>query len=254
MLRTRVIPALLLDGQGLVKTIKFNKPIYIGDAINSVRIYNQMEVDELVLFDIKASKEKKGIQFDLIKQVVSECFMPICYGGGVKQLEDFQKLFHLGIEKVSVSSLIFENPSVIKKAISIYGAQSIIATLDIKKSLFRKAYSVYLYNGKKRVKSSLLDVINQLTELGVGEVIINNIDREGTWLGFDEDLIRLVADRTEVPIVALGGCGKLDDIKSVVQNGHASAVAIGSMAVFQSQGMGVLIKFPKIKELDKLLG
>ena len=254
MLRTRVIPALLLDGHGLVKTTKFKSPIYVGDASNSCRIYNQMEVDELVLFDIRASARSKSIQFDLIKQIVSECFMPICYGGGVKTLDDFRKLFYLGVEKVSVSSLIFENPEVVKEAIRIYGAQSIIATLDVKRSAFRKIRHVYLYNGKKRVKKSLDEVITALNYIGVGEIIVHNIDREGTWDGFDCELIKYFSDNTEVPIVALGGAGNKDHIKQAVMQGHASAVALGSMAVFQSKGMGVLIKFPKLKELKELLG
>ncbi|WP_159739439.1 HisA/HisF-related TIM barrel protein [Vibrio atypicus] len=254
MLRTRVIPALLLDGQGLVKTTKFKSPVYVGDASNSCRIYNQMEVDELVLFDIRASSKALPVQFELIQQIVSECFMPICYGGGVKTLEDFRNLFYLGVEKVSVSSLLFENPQIVKEAIKIYGAQSIIATLDIKRSRFRKVQQVYIYNGKNRVKKSLDEILGLLNYLGVGEVIVNNIDNEGTWEGFDCELIRYFADNTEVPVVALGGAGSKEDIRKVIQHGHASAVALGSMAVFQSKGMGVLIKFPKLRELKELLG
>ncbi|HFG1781777.1 TPA: HisA/HisF-related TIM barrel protein [Vibrio cholerae] len=254
MLRTRVIPALLLDGQGLVKTTKFKSPVYVGDASNSCRIYNQMEVDELVLFDIRASSHRIPIQFELIKKIVSECFMPICYGGGVKTLEDFRRLFYIGVEKVSVSSLLFERPDIVSEAIKIYGSQSIVATLDIKRSRFRKLQHVYLKNGKRRVKKSLAEVLVMLKDLGVGEIIVNNIDRDGTWEGFDCELVKYFADNTEVPVVALGGAGCKADIKAVVQQGHASAVALGSMAVFQSKGMGVLIKFPKQKELKELLG
>lgn len=248
------MPALLLDGQGLVKTEKFKSPTYIGDASNSCRIYNQMEVDELVIFDIRASSTGESIQFELIKQIVSECFMPICYGGGVKTLDDFRTLFYLGVEKVSVSSLIFEDPEIIKKAVKIYGSQSIVACLDTKRSLFKKSPSVYIHNGKKKIKLSLDTVLARLSEVGVGEIIINSIDREGTWSGFDTSLVQYVAQRTEVPIVALGGAGNMQHIREVVCNGGASAVALGSMAVFQSQGMGVLIKFPKIKDLEELLG
>lgn len=253
MLRTRVMPALLLDGQGLVKTTRFKFPTYVGDASNTCRIYNQMEVDELILFDIRASSQKQTIQFELIKQIVSECFMPICYGGGVKTLEDFRTLFYLGVEKVSVSSLLFENPQVAKDVIKIYGAQSIIATIDIKTSRFRKIEQAYLYNGKKRIKKTLIDVINHINNIGVGEIIVNNIDREGTWSGFDCELVKFFVDHTDVPVVALGGAGKKEDIKKVVDEGHASAVALGSMAVFQSKGMGVLVKFPKLNELKVLL-
>ena len=254
MLRTRVIPALLLDGEGLVKTINFKSSIYVGDASNTCRIFNQMEVDELVLFDIRASSQRRSIQFDLIKQIVSECFMPICYGGGVKTLKDFRRLFYMGVEKVSVSSLLFENPQVVEEAIKIYGAQSIIATLDVKTSFFLKTKGVYLFNGKQRLKLSLDDVIAKIKDMGVGEIIVNNIDREGTWRGFDCDLMRYIAERTDVPVVALGGAGNMQDIKQVVEHGHASAVGLGSMAVFQSKGMGVLVKFPKLNELKILLG
>lgn len=254
MLRTRVMPALLIDGSGLVKTIKFDKPAYIGDASNSCRIFNQMEVDELILFDIGASSQVKKIQFDLIQQVVSECFMPICYGGGVKTLEDFQKLFYMGVEKVSVSSLIFENPDIIKKAINIYGAQSIIATLDIKKSPFKKKYRAVILNSKKVIKKSLDETLSLITDIGFGELIINNVNRDGTWEGFDCDLMTFFTSKIQIPVVALGGAGKLEDIKKVVNLGGASAIALGSMSVFQKKGMGVLISFPKIKELESLLG
>ena len=253
MLRTRVIPALLLDGQGLVKTTNFSAPIYVGDASNTCRIFNQMEVDELILFDIRASSQKQAIQFDLISQIVSECFMPICYGGGVRTLEDIRRLFHMGVEKVSVSSLLFEDPAVVKEAIQVYGSQSIIATLDIKESWFRKTKRVYLFNGKQKLKFSLDEVISIVNHLGVGEIVVNNIDREGTWQGFDCELMRYVTERTDVPVVALGGAGCMQDIKQVVEQGHASAVALGSMAVFQSKGMGVLVKFPKLSELKDLL-
>ena len=253
MIRTRVVPALLLDGDALVKTTKFKSPIYIGDPSNTCRIFNQMEVDELILFDIRASSKKRGIQFELLKKILSECFMPICYGGGVKSLEDFRKLFYMGVEKVSVSSMLFENPRVLKEAIKTYGAQSIIATLDVKTSWFRKTKSVYLFNGRQKINLPMDEVIARVKACGVGEIIVNNIDREGTWQGFDCELVRYVAERTDVPIVALGGAGNKQDIKQVVEYGHASAVALGSMAVFQSKGMGVLVKFPKLEELKVLL-
>ena len=254
MLRTRVIPALLIEGDGLVKTTNFKRAIYIGNASNTCRIFNQMEVDELVLFDIRASVLKTGVNFELIRKIASECFMPICYGGGVKKLEDFRELFYIGIEKVSVSSLLFEDPSIVSEAISIYGAQSIVATIDVKASRWRKKKRVYIYNGKKKINLSIEEVVDNLNSIGVGEIIINNIDRDGTWEGFDCELVRYVTERTKVPIVALGGAGAKQDIKKVIDVGRASAVALGSMAVFQSKGMGVLVKFPKQKELKELLG
>lgn len=253
MLRTRVMPCLLLKGEGLVKTVKFKNEIYIGDAINSARIFNQKEVDELILIDIGATTNNKGIQFPLIEQIISECFMPICYGGGVKTLDDFKKLFFSGVEKVSVSSLIFQNPSVVKEAISIFGSQSILATFDVKKTLFSNKYKVFTHSGNKYTKYTIEEAIQLANEIGVGEIIVNNIDKEGTWQGFDINLISQAVACTEVPVVALGGAGSISDISKVVKEGNASAVALGSMSVFQSKGMGVLIKFPKLKELQAVL-
>lgn len=247
------MPCLLLQGRGLVKTVKFRNERYVGEPINAVRIFNQKEVDELVIFDISCTKDSVPINFSLLEQIASECFMPLCYGGGVKSLEDFNKLFSLGIEKVSVSSLLFENPELVKKAVSIYGSQSIVATLDVNQSKFRKIYQVFTYSGKKKCKYTPVEAAQYACDLGVGEIIVNTIHRDGTWQGFDQELIRQVAESVKVPIVAVGGAGSLEDIKNVVINGHASAIAIGSMAVFQAKDMGVLIKFPKISELKKLL-
>jgi cyclase len=247
------MPCLLLKGEGLVKTVNFKNERYVGDAINSARIFNQKEVDELILLDIGATVNKQSIQFSLVEQIISECFMPICYGGGVRCIEDFQKLFFSGVEKVSVSSLIFSNPNVIKKAVSIYGSQSILATFDVKKSLFGNNYNIYTHSGKKKTGYTLEKAIALANELGFGEIIINNIDNEGTWKGFDNSLMARATACTNVPVVALGGGGSLSDIQQVVREGRASAVALGSMSVFQSKGMGVLIKFPKLKELQAVL-
>lgn len=203
------------------------------------------------MLDIDATTQKQKIQFELIEKITSECFMPLCYGGGVRVLDDFRKLFYMGVEKVSISSLLFLNPDVVKKAISIYGSQSIVVTLDIKKSWLGK-YNVYTNSGTLKTKFSLQQAIEYVTSLAVGEIIINSIDREGTWLGFDLDLIRTVVEQVAVPVVALGGAGNLEHIKQVVKNAHASAVGLGSMAVFQAQDMGVLIKFPQLDELDVL--
>jgi cyclase len=247
------MPCLLLQGRGLVKTIKFKNERYVGDPINAVRIFNQKEVDELILFDIKCTTDASMINYSLLEQIASECFMPVCYGGGVKNLDDFRRLFSMGIEKVSVSSLLFDNPDVVAQAVAIYGSQSIIATLDINISKYRKKYQVCTHSGRKKRSYSPIEAAKYACGLGVGEIIVNTIHRDGTWSGFDQKLISQVSENVNVPVVAVGGAGTLDDIKSVVINANASAVALGSMAVFQAKGMGVLIKFPKQTELTKFL-
>jgi len=253
VLRTRVMPCLLLQGRGLVKTVKFKNERYVGDPINAVRIFNQKEVDELVLFDINCTSDSGTINYSLLEQITSECFMPVCYGGGVRTLEDFRKLFSLGIEKVSVSSLLFDSPDVVAQAVAIYGSQSIIATLDINLSKYRKKYQVCTHSGKQKRKYTPVEAAKYACSLGVGEIIVNAIHRDGTWSGFDQELISQISANVNVPVVAAGGAGTLDDIKNVVVSANASAVALGSMAVFQAKDMGVLIKFPKQTELTKIL-
>lgn len=247
------MPCLLLKGRGLVKTEKFTDERYVGDPINAVRIFNQKEVDELVLFDIGCTSGGAAINFPLLEQLASECFMPLCYGGGVKSLDDFRRLFSLGIEKVSVSSLLFDHPEIVRQAVAIYGSQSIVATLDINQSRFRKKYFTCTHGAKRSHKYIPVEAARYVCELGVGEIIINTVHRDGTWQGFDLELIKQITECVDVPVVAAGGAGSLNDIKSVVVNAHASAVAIGSMAVFQAKDMGVLIKFPKNSELAKIL-
>jgi cyclase len=247
------MPCLLLQGRGLVKTIKFKNERYVGDPINAVRIFNQKEVDELILFDIGCTTDANAINYSLLEQITSECFMPICYGGGVRTLEDFRRLFSMGIEKVSVSSLLFDNPDVVAQAVEIYGSQSIIATLDINLSKYRKKYQVCTHSGKKKRKYTPVEAAKYVCNLGAGEIIVNTIHRDGTWSGFDQNLINQICENVNVPVVASGGAGTLDDIKNIVMNANASAVALGSMAVFQAKDMGVLIKFPKQAELIKVL-
>lgn len=254
MVRTRVMPCLLLKNGGLVKTVKFKNEQYVGDPLNAVRIYNQKEVDELVVFDISRTTADKLIDFDLIEKIASQCFMPVCYGGGVKTLQDFKALFSLGVEKVSVSSLLFDDPEVVRQAVDIYGSQSIVATIDVHKPLFRSKYIIKTHSGRIKRFMPLSDIVAYCEDLGIGEIIINNINQEGTWEGFDIDLLKGITANATVPVVAVGGAGSLEDIRVAVEDGGASAVCIGSMAVFQSKGMGVLIKFPKPSELAKIFG
>ena len=239
----RIIPCLLYDGSGLVKTIKFKNPSYIGDPINAIKIFNDKEVDELILIDIFASKEKRKPNFDKIADMASEAFMPFAYGGGVKTFDDFASLYKIGIEKVIVNSLIQENPEIIKKVIAHYGSQAVIACIDFKKIMF-SGIIPYSYIGNK-IKMSLIDYANYLTtDIGVGELMLQSIDKDGTWEGFDDEIISTILNSVEIPVIACGGCGSIEDLKTVLYKTNANAAAIGSMAVYSKKGMGVLINFP----------
>lgn len=240
----RIIPCLLYDGSGLVKTVKFKHPSYIGDPINAIKIYNDKEVDELILIDINASKQKRKPNFDKIADMASEAFMPFAYGGGVKTYDDFVTLYKLGVEKVIVNSLIQENPNLIKKVILQYGAQAVVACIDFKKPLFG-ANAPFSYIGHK-IKLSLLDYAKYLErEIGVGELMLYSVDRDGTWEGYDYDTTGQLLNSVDIPVIACGGCGSVEDLKKMLYTINANAAALGSMAVYSKKGMGVLINFPK---------
>lgn len=246
----RIIPCLLYDGSGLVKTVKFKNPSYIGDPINAIKIYNDKEVDELILIDINASKQKRKPNFDKIADMASEAFMPFAYGGGVKTFEDFSKLYKLGIEKVIVNSLIQENPDEIKKVIAYYGAQAVVACVDFKKPMFG-AKAPYSYIGNK-IKLSLLEYVKYLEkEIGVGELMLYSVDNDGTWEGYDYDVTEQILNSIDIPVIACGGCGSVDDLKKVLYKTNANAAAIGSMAVYSKKEMGVLINFPNRESVIK---
>ena len=239
----RIIPCLLYDGSGLVKTVRFKNPSYVGDPINAIKIYNDKEVDELILIDINASKQKRKPNFDKIADMASEAFMPFAYGGGVKTYDDFAQLYTLGIEKIVVNSLIQENPDVIKNVVAHYGAQSVVACIDFKKSMFG-AKVPYSYLGNK-IKRTLLDYAKYLEkEIGVGELMLYSADNDGMWEGYDYETTSLILNSVDVPVIACGGCGSVDDLKKILYTTNANAAAIGSMAVYSKQGMGVLINFP----------
>lgn len=239
----RIIPCLLYDGSGLVKTVRFKNPSYIGDPINAIKIYNDKEVDELILIDINASKQKRRPNFDKIADMAGEAFMPFAYGGGVKTYEDFATLYKLGVEKVIVNSLIQENESVIKKVIETYGAQAVVACIDFKKPMFG-AKAPYSYIGHK-IKMPLTDYAQYLaTQVGVGELMLYSVDNDGTWEGFDYETTGQILNSVDVPVIACGGCGSVEHLKKVLYTTNANAAALGSMAVYSKKGMGVLINFP----------
>lgn len=252
MLRTRVIPCLLLKNEGLVKTVKFKNPKYVGDPLNAVKIFNDKEVDELVFLDITATIENRKPPFKLISQIASECFMPFCYGGGIRSMEDIAELFKLGVEKIAVNSSAFANPSLITHAADRFGSQSIVVSMDVKKNFFG-AYRVFTHGGRKSTKLDAVEFAVRMQELGAGELFLNSIDRDGTMQGYDLDLIKSVSESVRIPVIACGGARSVDDFADAIKKGGASAVSAGSMFVFQGQYRAVLITYPSITELEQKL-
>lgn len=248
MLKARVIPCLLLKGNTLVKTVRFKKYDYIGDPLNTCRIFNELEVDEMTILDISASKEHRGPNYKVLESLVSECFMPLSYGGGITRLEEAHRLFYTGFEKVVLNSITFQRPQLITEIANIYGNQSIIASIDIKKDMFGK-YCVYSLSGTKKEKVNLVDWVKSAEGSGAGEILLTNIDREGTWAGFDLDIISKISSIVEIPIIIHGGAGSVEDINNAIKAG-ASAVGVGSIVVFQKKNQGVLINFPDKSKLD----
>ena len=253
MLQKRIIPCLLLHKGGLYKTEKFKKPTYLGDPINAIKIFNEKEVDELMFLDIDASVQNKEPNYKIIEDIASECFMPLCYGGGVKTVEQMKKIYSLGVEKISISSQSILNPLLIKEASSIFGNQSVIVTIDIKKDFWGKK-KVFINNGKKNTKLDPLEFIKQVEILGAGEIVINSCDNDGIMQGFDYELLKEIKSNTKVPIIALGGAGNLNHIKEVFEVSNVDAVACGSMFVYQGALKGVLISYPSYEKIQELLG
>lgn len=252
MLRTRIIPCLLLKNESLVKTVKFKEYNYIGDPINTVRIFNELEVDELMFLDIFASKENKNINFKMLQDIANECFMPLSYGGNVKSLEDAKKIFHIGFEKVVINSNAFDNLKLIEDIAKYFGVQSVVGSIDVKKS-FWGAQKVYSHHGRKKQSVEVVEWAKKLEDAGVGELLITSIDKEGSWEGYDIELIKNITENVQVPVIANGGCGNINHIGEVVKKANTSACAVGSMVVYQKKGMGVLVNFPDRKRLAEVL-
>jgi len=252
MRKTRVIPCLLLKNKGLVKTIKFKNPKYVGDPINAVKIFNEKEVDELIFLDITATIENRKPPFNLLSQIASECFMPFSYGGGIRTLEDIKKILSLGVEKVAINSYAVENPSFIRKAAEYYGSQSIIVSIDVKKSPIGK-YEIYTHGGKRAAKLDPTEFAMQMEEMGAGELFLNSVDRDGTMKGYDVELIKEISESVNIPVIASGGAGKIEDFRNAAKKGGASAVAAGSLFVFIGPYRAVLINFPTSEDLKEML-
>lgn len=252
MIRPRVIPALLLKGQGLVKTVKFKDPKYLGDPINIVRIFNDKEVDEIVLLDIRATPENRGPQFDVLKNITSEAFIPLAYGGGIRTMEDVRSLLSIGIEKLIMNTSSVESPSLIREVADHAGSQAAVVSIDVKQNLLGK-YEVFIGGGQMKTGLDPVKHAVEMEKMGAGEILINSIDRDGMMQGYDINLVRQVADAVSIPVVACGGAGNLSHVAEVIKDGHASAAAAGSMFVFQGPLRGVLISYPTPKELKQYI-
>lgn len=252
MLKTRVIPCLLLMNGRLVKTIGFNKPNYVGDPVNTVRILNTKEVDELLFLDISATPRQQGPSFKLIQEIASECFMPFAYGGGITTLEEVKTLFNLGVEKITLNTIAHKDDTFVSKVADRYGNQSVIVSIDAKKNIFG-SYYVYTEGGKRKTSLTPVEYAVNMQNKGAGEILLTSINRDGTMQGYDLALIKQVTQAVSIPVIACGGAGDLIDFAKAVNESGASAVATGSMVVYQGRNRAVLTKFPKREELASLL-
>lgn len=251
MLRSRIIPSLLIQNKELVKTINFSHPKYVGDPINAVRIFNEKEVDELLVIDINATIEKKEPDYDLIENLAAECRMPFCYGGGIKNTNQIGKIISLGVEKVALSSIVIERPEIIAEASQEFGSQSIVAVLDVKRN--NNHYQVYTHHGQRATGKCPLEFSKQAEELGVGEIVVNSIDNDGQMKGYDFDFIRKFKKNIHVPCTCLGGAGSLQDIGQLIQEHSVIGAAAGSLFVFKGVYRAVLINYPTQTEKDSLM-
>ncbi|MFN6401101.1 MAG: AglZ/HisF2 family acetamidino modification protein [Planctomycetota bacterium] len=251
MLITRVMPCLLLQDAALVKTIQFKNPAYVGDPCNAIRIYNEKEVDELVLLDISTRRNNTGPAIDLIERLASECFMPITYGGGIESIAIMRELFKRGVEKISLNTVAFENPHFVREASEEFGSQAIVASIDVMKR--SDGYEVFIDAGKRSTGLDPRVWAENLVELGAGEILLTSIDRDGTQIGYDIELLKHVCPYVPVPVIACGGAGKVADFGDAVKLGGASAVAAGSMVVYFGRNRAVLINFPSKRELSRVL-
>lgn len=242
MLRSRVIPCLLVHNKGLVKTVKFKDPKYVGDPINAVKIFNEKEVDELVVLDIDATVDAKEPNYKMIEHLAAECRMPLCYGGGVTTVEQAARIVKLGVEKVALSSSILNDFELAKRISEVIGRQSVVVVLDVKKTLFG-GYDVYTHNGKKKVKLPLDIILEKLEDVGVGEIVINSIDNDGVMKGYDLKLANKVRAMTSVPLTILGGAGNPNDILALIKTFKVIGASAGSLFVFKGKYKAVLINY-----------
>ena len=246
------MPALLLQAGRLVKTVRFRKPRYVGDPINAVRIFNEKEVDELIVIDIDAGRAGVSIPLKLITRIAGECFMPMTYGGGIRTLDQIAEIMAAGVEKVSINRAAVADRGFVARAAKRFGSQSIVVSIDVRRRLFGQ-YEICVDGGRRRAGLEPVSLALELESEGAGEILLTSINQEGTMTGYDVDLVRRVASAVSIPVIACGGAGSIDDVIGVVCDAGAAAAAVGSMAVYQGRNRGVLIGFPTRKQLAPLL-
>lgn len=245
--RPRIIPTLLIDDRDLIKTVQFGKRTYLGDPVNAVKIFNRKGIDELSILDIGATKNNREPDYELLKDIASEAFMPLSYGGGIKTIQQIHDLLAIGYEKVVINTELVRNPDLIKLAANQFGSQSIVASIDAKK--VNGTYKCCIADGAELVDINPVDLAQKAENLGAGEIIINSIDCDGMMTGYDINLVQSITSSVKVPVIAIGGAGGIDDLKNVLHEGHAHAAAGGSMFVYYGRLKAVLITAPSELEL-----
>lgn len=253
MLYPRIIPCLLVKNKGLVKTLKFKNPKYVGDPINAVKIFNEKEVDELMVLDIEATIEDREPDYKMIENLAVECRMPLCYGGGIKTIEQAQKISSLGVEKIAISSAVLDNPELVTKMAKQVGSQSVIVVLDIKKCLTDNKYEIWIHNGQKNTGKNPIEFVQYLEKLGAGEIVINSIDNDGVMKGYDFALVDEIRRAITLPLTVLGGAGSLEDIRQLINRYGIIGAAAGSLFVFKGVYRAVLINYPSPVEKEALI-
>ncbi|WP_165055124.1 MULTISPECIES: AglZ/HisF2 family acetamidino modification protein [unclassified Adlercreutzia] len=245
--RPRIIPVLLIDDRDLVKTVRFGERTYLGDPVNAVKIFNRKYVDELAVLDIAATKERREPDCEILRDIASEAFMPLSYGGGLSSIGQIRDILATGYEKAVLNSALVEDPDLVREAAETFGSQSIVASIDAKKGV--DGYECFIHDGAASTGVDPLELAVKAESLGVGEIILNSIDNDGMMEGYDLELVRMVSDAVSIPVVALGGAGGVGDLKKALRDGHAHAAAAGSMFVYYGRLKAVLIQFPAEAEL-----
>lgn len=251
MFRPRIIPVLLLKNNGLVKTTNFKDPNYIGDPMNAVRIFNEFEADELVILDIDATKENRTISKEIVHQIAEEAYMPFAIGGGINTIDQIKDILGEGVEKVVLNTSAYKNPQLIEEASMLFGRQSIVVSIDVKKDS-KGNYKILVEGGEKEIEYNLIDYLKRVESLGAGEIMINSIDRDGEMLGYDLELIKIVSENVSIPVIACGGAGNLEDFSDVTNIGKASAAAAGSYFVYIGKNKGILINYPDSEDFEEI--